>query len=437
MNWFQRASLLAVPLVFSLALACLAPFTASAETGPSIMAIPKSRWPALLYVQEDSNRADLEKSTLMAACFDEGKPVVRPVITSQVIRVDKLGDATFLIQAGVWPKDRTHWTQSCYLVNFETGAHTLLDTSESREKLVHHWCLGSDLDQGKAVVLRYGLGTTENTLIDVDLKTLDTTRRCSYPLDDATTGFHGPRMRISPDFRLLATMVNENCGGWWKISRSSRYSLRVLDLETREIVVLDDAVGVEISGKSSQSEGTPPYDWIDDHRILYQHVVPSPEETGTRRDEADHVLKCVDVRNKSIDEWIRKPFYLTSDGGFMERDWFTGTLRYQDFIVDTERRVLTPWAIPSALAQEVDGKTMSFGAPGVHKRERPIFPFVSVSASEEHVAFLNWPGVEGVAPGLLAKTAAMARPVRVAEGSSCTPMDWIEDTTSLRTKQAK
>lgn len=410
--------------------------SALAETAPRFQPIPKERWPALLYVQEDIDCDPPDRSSLMIATFDRDEPALQKVMTSQYVKGVQLGDATFLLEADNYPKDRSQWTQHHFLVNFETGAHVLLGRSRSRDKLVHHWCLRSVPDRNKAVILRYGQGTTENTLIDVDLTTLKTTTRHTFPRNDATAGFHGPHMEISPDFRLLAAMVGRDTGGPRTVSLRSRFSLRVLDLETMKAVTLDDKVEVEIGPTSSHGGGRPPYEWVDDRRILYLHMIPADAEESEWRTEADCVLKCVNVRSKTTREWARKRLRLTLGGGYMGRDWLTGELRYGDFTVDTRKRALVPYR-PCYSVKRGSGRTeIRFRGQILYQQEgRRYAPSAwgCVSRSQEHFAhFVRFDNGAGT-PTVYAKTRDMEQPVRVAEVPFYTTLvAWIEDTSGLR-----
>lgn len=418
-------------------LAVMFPFVALADQEPSFERLSKDQYPALLFIQEDINCDPHNRSSLMIATFDSGKSVVQKVMTSQYVNAVQLTDSVFLLEADQHPKDRSQWEQSRFLVDFQTGSHVLLSRSKSRNKLVHLRCLRSVPDKNEAVILQYGQGTDKSTLIHVDLKTLQTTELYTLPRTDAMRWFHGPHMKISPDFKLIATMAGREQREPRTAYRGSSFSLCVLDLETMKKTVLDDEVMVQISASSSFSGGTPPYEWISNQDILYQHITPEDVDEGEFRHEAQYILKCANVEHKKVTEWFKKRLRLTLDGGNMHLNWLTGELQYQDFTVDTYGHSLIPYQTCYSVKRGPDSTEIRFRDQVLHQH-KGHYPYAQgcISHSQEHFAyFIRFDNKDGN-PTVFAKTRDMKQQVFVAEVPYYTTLvTWIEDTSNLRKKQ--
>ncbi len=419
------------------AFAWMSSFAAGGEEEPRFEPIPEEQYPALVFVQEDIKADAPDRSSLMVATFVGDKPTVQKVMTAQNVKAVQLSDAVFLLEADQYPKDRALWSQAHFLVNFHTGSSVLLSRSKSRDKLVHLQCLLSMPNNDEAIILRYGQGTEESTLIHVDLKTLETTPRYTLPRIDATREFHGPHIKISPDFRLIAAMVRREQREPRTASRRSSFSLRVLDLETMKATELDDKVMVEISPASSFGYGTPPFEWINAQDILYQHMIPEDVEEGRFRHKAQYVLQCVNVKSKKITEWDRRRLPLTLAGGDIRRDWLTGELRYQDFIVDTRSHKVIPYR-PCYSVKLGSGSTEIRFRDKVLHQHKGGYSYAQgcISHSREQFAyFVRFDNKAGT-PTVFAKIRDMKQQVVVTEVPFYTTLlTWIEDTSNLRKKQ--
>jgi len=377
----------------------------------------------------------------MIATFVGGQAHVQKVMTSQYIKAIQLSDSVFLLQASQHPKDRSLWKQVHYLLDFRTGDQVLLGTSQSREKLVHFSCLLSVPERNEAVIIRYGQGTDRTTLMHVDLRTLATTARYTIPRTDATRGFHGgPHMKLSPDFRLIAAMSPYEPPEQQRAPRRSYSWLRVLDLETMNTVELDDEVMVEISAFSSHGYGTPPFEWTTAGDILYQDMIPEDVNEGRFRREADYVLKCANVKTRKVTEWVRRRLPMTPDGGSMQRDWFTGELRYQNFTVDERGHSLIPYRPCYSVKVGCGSVEIRFRDQVLHQHKGGFSSYGQgcISHSRQHFAyFVRF--VDGARrPTVFAKTADMREPLVVAEVPFYTTLvTWIEDTSHLRDEKSK
>ncbi len=103
----------------------------SADKRLDLGPIAKKQFPALVYVDHDP----AGRNRLMVASFDKGKPIIHKIAASQYISTRRLSDTVFMLEMSEHPKDRTLWTHTNYLVDFQTGSSVLLGESKSRDKL--------------------------------------------------------------------------------------------------------------------------------------------------------------------------------------------------------------------------------------------------------------------------------------------------------------
>lgn len=453
-------------------LMAMTPCRIDAETGPQIIPIPRDVWPALVYVEDQMVDVESRKTIniLKAATFVDGRVERWTVIGAQSVQATQLDDAVFMVRASQYGEDPTQWTQAFYLVDFETGRSVMLSQSRSRAKLVHLICLRSDPDAGAAVLLRYGQGTQKDTLLIVDLRSLEPRELCSIPRTDPSQYFQLVHAKLSPGYKRLAMMVANDTreyGNNHDYRHYSRpvWSLQVLDLTTSRTSVLDDNVMVTVSPVSSCGPGPPPFEWISPTEILYQHMIlddpaENDETTETQAlllwDPVPRLLKYVNVTNGTTGEWFRNDMALTTSGGFVGRNWFTdaiawsnaseyefglkGSLEYtkydNGFGVDVEHRSLIEIKPCFAITKRQDISEVRFHGkvlaeiPGKSSHTRGC-----VSPSKANLAW----HLHCISPetdqGVFAKTGNLRQAVRVSETScSAELVAWIEDTTPLRNK---
>jgi hypothetical protein len=296
--------------------------------------IAKKQFPALVYLDHDS----ADRTRLMVASFNKGKPIIHKIAASQYITPRRLSDAVFMLRMSCHPKDRTLWTQTSYLVDFQTGSSVLLGGSKSLDKLVHFYCLHSDSRKNEAIILKHGQGMGESALLHVDLKTLEINVLKTLTKIEATEGFHSRGMKISPDFKRLATMIPIEGDEEAYLKKS--YKLRVLDLQTMKTADLDEMVTVEIGGFSSNGHGIPPFVWLDSEKVLYQHMPPSEMQNDDFG--VQYVLKSASIKNRTTTEWLSNRMRLTVSGGFMSVNRSNNEVNFHDYVVDIPSRSLKP-----------------------------------------------------------------------------------------------
>ena len=339
----------------------------------------------------------------------------------------------------VWqhPPDQELWSHSYYLINFSTGSSVLLSESELSKGLTCGevepvMCLLSIPDQNEAVLFQNLPSTDESTLIHVDLNTLETVDLYKLPRNIEMQGFHDPCLpcilRISPDFKKLATMQYRE---WLELQQA--YSLRVLDLETMQVVELDDQVVIEVLPISSMLP-IPPFEWISAHEILYQHMIPEDMNEGwLYRTHAQYVLKNVNIETGEITELVQNRLPLTLNGGYINYNWFTGNW---SIYADPNNIISTPVnnQLTYSIKEGPDIVKIYYQDQLIFRHKGDYWYTEScLSHSQEHFAYYIFYDRNEISTVLYAITGDMEKPVQVAEilnGSNL--VAWIEDTTYLR-----
>ncbi len=384
--------------------------------------IVNKQFPALVYEEELLDHDPADRSRLMIASFNNGKPVIHNIAAAQYITPRRLSDAVFMLEMSHHPKDQTLWTQTHYLVDFQTGSSVLLGESKSRDRLVHFYSIYSD--KGEAIILRYGQGTDESTLLRADLKTLKVDPLYTIPITEATHGFHSPKMKISPDFKRLATMIPIE--GDEKAYIKKSYKLRVLDLQTMKTTDLDEMVTVEIGGFSSNGPGIPPFVWLDSEEILYQHMPPS--EMPNDDFDVQYVLKSASIKNSTTTEWLRNRMRLTLRGGSMSVNRSKNEVNFHDCVVDISSRSLktkdTRKPQKNQKIEQLELKVKTLLSPKNYGITQTL-----VSSSKKNAAcFINFKDDRSETPKIYAQTEEMTQPIVVSDAQFSTSLiTWIED----------
>ncbi len=404
--------------IFFLSFAC---FAQDEET--TIQNIPVRQFPALVYTQEDLSLEETQRTSLMIATIIEGKADIQKIMAAQSINAAQLSNTVFLLQANQYPHDSSVWQQTQFLVDFKTGSKVLLCKSQSRDKLVHYYCLRSVPEKNEAVLLRYGQGTDKSTLIQVDLKTLETKTKFTFPEKEKLPEFNGPHVKISPDFKHLAAMIGPYLGN--QISSQSRQpgnSLKVLDLDTMKITIIDDKVQVQLSPHSSIGYVRPPFDWISNDEILYQNMIP------IKLGESQYVLKCANIKNNTTTEWLTKQLPLTIGGGNLSCDWFTGEVYFQGFLVDLKNKILLPKIDSCSIKQDSYRTEINFNGKLIFNYDDYLYVDSCISHSKNNFAFfVRFNGNEQNA--LYIKNKDINEPAIILQDSSNTDIiAWIENT---------
>lgn len=425
------------------ALVLIHPFCVNAEELLPFEPIPKEQYPALVFIEEYLKAPVSERSSLMVATFDGETPNVQKIMAAQSLETTQLGDAVFLVNAWQHPRDQELWSQSYFLINLSTGSSVLLLKSKlsnimSCSELEPVMCLLSIPDHNEAVLFRNVPSTDESTLIHVNLNTLETVDLFTLPRNNETQGFHDPCLpcilRISPDFKLLAAMLYRE-----RLESQQIYSLRVLDLETMQVVELDDQVVVEVHPISSALP-IPPFEWISGQEILYQHMIPEDvNEGGLFSTHAQYVLKHVNIETKEITELIRNRLPLTIHGGYIDLNWFTGIL---SIYADPDNVVSTaPVNQPTYSIKEGPNIIKIYYQDQLIRQHKGDYWHTGscISHSREHFAYYIRYDDIGISTVLYAKTRDMKKPVQIAKRSYgySELVAWIEDTANLRREQSE
>ena len=398
-------------------------FACFAQDETTIQNIPVLQFPALLYTQEYPNLDETQRISLMIATIVNDKANIQKIVSAREVRARQLSDTVFFVQADQRPQDRSLWGQTQYIVDFKAGSKVLLCDSLSLDKLVHYYCLRSIPEKNEAVLLRYGQGTDKSTLVHVDLKTLETKTLYELPEKNKMPEFNdNPRVKISPDFKKLAALKNPNQQNQRPPqSRESDYSLRVLDLDTMKIRVIEDNLKVQINPRSSLDYGWPSFEWISSNEILYQNMVPIDLS------KSQYILKCANIKDNAITEWLTKQLRLTLDGGSLSYNWLTGELYFQDFLVDIKNKTLLPKNDSYSIKQDGQRTEISFNNEIICNLSDYGYVDTCVSSSKKNFACLirfNKTGVNAI----YMKTNDIKKSVVVSQKSFYTEViGWIEN----------
>ena len=405
--------------------------------------ITKEQYPALVFIQEDRLAPESERESLMVATFDQDRPNVQKIIASEYLETTQLGDAVFFVHTIQLPRDPAPSSHSYFLVNFNTGSSVLLFESEissgfSCSNLEPLMCLRSIPDQNEAVLFQNLPSTDVSTLIHVDLNTLETVELYTLPRNIEIQGFHDPclpcipeLLRISPDFKKLATMLYHE----WSIPQQVN-SLRMLDLETMQVVELDDQVVIEVSPVSSMIP-IPSFEWISAQEIIYQHMIPEDvNDGGLFSTHAEYVLKNVNIETGEITELVRNRLPLTLDGGYIDYNWFTGDW---SIYADPNNVFSSPVdnQLTYSIKEEPNSVEIYYQDQLIRRHKGDYWRTGScLSHSQEHLAYYIIYDRYQISTALYAMTKDIEKPVQVTQISDGSRLvAWIEDTTSLRREQ--
>ena len=420
---FIRLAFFSSLFIFILSFLCLG------QEQPSIQNIPLLKFPALVYTQEDLSLEETQRTSLMITTIVEGKADIKKIMSAQYMNATQLSDTLFLLEADQRPQERSLWRQTQYLVDFKTGSTVILCDSISWDKLIHYYCLRSVPERDEAVLLRYGQGTDRSTLVHVDMKTLQTKTLYVLPEQSKTPGFsNNPRVKISPDFKKLAAMIDPNQQNQRPPqSRHSDYSLRVLDLDTMKIRVIEDNLKVQINPRSSLDYGWPSFEWISSNEILYQNMVPIDLS------KSQYILKCANIKDNKTIQWLTKQLPLTTiGGGNLSCDWLTGEIYFHNFLVDIKNKTLLPITSNFLVEKTSNSAVISFDGEMLYKRSGYVDVSKCVSHSKKNFAyFVRFGSIKDgdSGSGLYVKINQLEKPILVSEPTCDTHLiTWIENT---------
>jgi hypothetical protein len=357
--------------------------------------IRNSQRPALLFIQ-----GPVDKRELCVAYFDGQTAHNEKIVSARYLQVTQLDNAIFLVTA-----QRSSTKGSVYAMDLGRGIVKLI----AKSTRIH--CLRAEPRMKKAMLVDANMGIGEVRLIELNLANLETTLRHTLKkelLGDRFNGI-GPRMKLSPDFKhiVYASRKSDKVHELW-----SEYILRVLDLSTMKIEDLDDNVGVQISVMSSIGRGRPPFEWIKDDEVLYQHVVPNkPNEISEPAHQALNIFKSVNIKTKKVMELFRKELRLTLDGGSLQANPLNGQLIHnKKWVLNLRKKTFTAKDLPFVL--------FSGSARCVSN---------CISPSGNNFAYSLRPKPRSLAEEVYAKVQGLPEPIKVAEGPSLTrAIGWIE-----------
>jgi hypothetical protein len=217
--------------------------------------------------------------------------------------------------------------------------------------------------------------------------------------------------------------------------RGSYFESKILDLRTFKAEVLDSNVRVEIPGISSFSNGIPPFEWISNSQVLYQHMI-AQDETGKDsalnpfRLDGPCVFKIADIRTGEISECFRKEFRMELNGGSLETDPLTGQLVFnRNYVLDYIQKQITDRILPFNVSADPSGrKTEIRSAASVLYSGNAMCLGTRLSRSGSYFAFMLRPAGSSLADEVYAVFSGDLKPLKVAEGtfSPTHPICWIE-----------
>jgi hypothetical protein len=300
--------------------------------------ITQNHRPALFFVTEKYSAEDKRyKSDLYAAYLEPNEVQTELIVSGTYLTVAQLDNTIFLIKAD----------DQIYAADFNSGSMKFLAESNR----IH--LLRAEPERKAAMLIDFNVAAGEARLVELGFGNFETKQThvlSQKMLGDNFCGI-GPHMKISPDFKRVAYVCPRNKPA---VERTTGYLLKLLDLSSLKSEVLDSNVTVEISMASSHAFGTPPFEWISDHQILYQDMIRN-DANGPNNFHADglYVFKIADIETHKISECFRKKLRLTLDGGSLFAAPSNGWLIYNNaFFLDLENRMLVDKNLPFSIASD-------------------------------------------------------------------------------------
>jgi hypothetical protein len=349
------------------------------------------------------------------------------IIAGNRLEVTQLDNAIFLInnlQQSPGTKGST------YAMDLNSGKiRQISETSVIR-------CLRSEPSRKTAMLVDSNRIPGEDRLTEIDLTSLTTNElqvlsksslgdeylKIRHPIfrqlqENEDSKITNPFM-ISPDFLHIAYVID-------KVEFEYReYELKSLNLRTLKTEVLDRDVKVHIPGISSDLNAFPPFEWINNNQVLYQHMV----DAGWI--DALCAFKIVDIRTKEISERFRKQLRMELGGGQLATDPLTGRLILnRKYVLDYSRNQLTDRILPfTAVTDLRQEKTEIKSVNGTLYSGSAMCLGTCMSASGSSFAYALTPSYGASSAEVYAVFGGDLKPLKVAEGySSVTrPIGWIQ-----------
>ncbi len=409
--------------VLILIMAQLSPSMVSPRLGRlSCPRIAGDKRPALLFVDGSP-----DESRLWVAYANSGELRREFVLSARYLEVTQLDNSVFLVSAPGSPQ-RTE----TYAMDLESGTARLIGQGPNLR------CLRAEPARKTAMLIESDRSASEDRLIELGLVSLTTAERIRLPrtmLVDERTGIITP-YKISPDFARIAFVTYEGGRG---VERESEFELKSLDLRTLKVQVLDSDVRVRIPGISSFSHGIPPFEWISDSQILYQHMIGQERTDGgfgsnegapRLTTDALCVFKIVDIRTGEITERFRQQLRMELNGGSLGTDPLTGRLAFnRNYVLDPVQNRLIDRILPYSISSDpAQRRTEIRSAADVLYSGDAMSLETCLSASGKYFAYALRPAGTGLAAEVYAVFNADRKPLSVAAGtfSPTRAIGWIE-----------
>ena len=380
--------------------------------------ISKDLRPALLFVDGTQ-----DESHLWVAYEYAGELRRESIISAKYLEVTQLDNAAILITASETPQ-----IGSIYAMDLESG------TIKRISEIPNMRCLRAEPSRKKAMLIDSSGITGEDRFVELGLVSFATADR--QILSKNLLGDEYDRMghpfKISPDFTHIAYVSKNNATG---VERRSDFELKILDLRTFKTEILDNSVRVEIPSISSFSNGIPPFEWISNSQVLYQHMV-SQDETGKEggrnflRLDGLCAFKIADIRTGDISVGFTKELRMELNGGSLETDPLTGQLILnRKYILNYIKNQLTDRIFPFDVSADRTGKKTEIrsSATVLYSGDAMCLG-TCLSPSGSYFAYVLRPAGSSLAAELYAVFNGDLKPLKVAVGTSSPThaIGWIE-----------
>jgi hypothetical protein len=373
----------------------------------------KDKRPALLFYEGGPDGLHL-----YVAYQQDGKLVRESIVSARYLELTQLDNAIFLTN--------TRLSSFIYAMDFNTGEVKPI----GEDGMI--WCLRAEPARKTAMLIDSRRGSGRDRLIELGLTSLTTTKE--QVLSNKELGDEYDRIvhpyKISPDFQQIAYVSKK---GGKAVERVSNCELKSLDLRIYKTKVLDDNVRVEISGASSLGNGIPPFEWISNSQVLYQHIIAQESskesEWSLRPLNGLCVFKIVDIKTGNISECFRKEIRLELEGGTLKADPLTNRLIFnRNFILDYIQNQIVDKNLPFSVSSYFSRKTEIKSASEVLYSGNLICSTTCLSKSGVNFSYLLASGGLSVQSEIYAVFNGSRKPVKVAEGINqmSHPIGWIE-----------
>ncbi len=371
----------------------------SPDTAPRIRPLPNAARPGLLFVE-----GPVDYESLFLATFQAGQMSRFELLSARYLEVTQVSGAIFLLVA----KDGSR-TGNSWLADFDTGRVVYLGPSP------YYYHLRSNPKNQSAVIARTAAGLPFLDLLLVDyaslaIRTISTlsTETLSAEQRAAIT----PWGKLSSDFRRYAYLVE---GSSALRKGTGRFELRVLDLTTMTSSVVEADVACELADICSVS-AKPPFAWVDDTTLIYQHIPPSSRRGAT----TEHIFRVARFPEGRTEDRLVLNQRLSCNCGTLSVDPVFDQLIYakgERQVLDHSTSVLRPLNRHYSVTGRwnLDLTTVSRGDLILYSGSHGLIGDL-VSPSGRHFAYALRPEVLDLRVSLYASLAGLPRPIQVGNG---------------------